>query len=169
MANQVSSRPPPRSPQCWEAQRLRSFPPYQRIRRRPAQASPVCARSRGAALGSRARRARACRSDVCRDGRARWPGRRRWRGRGGRGSVAGPLTVCAVCLPERPRIWGLNDSKKLTPARRERLAEEIAQVAVAIGFCHIPAAKSIASAWRRRCAVPLQAPSPIPGLRPTAC
>lgn len=71
----------------------------------------------------------------------------------GRGSVAGPLTVCAVCLPERPRIWGLNDSKKLTPARRERLAEEIAQVAVAIGFCHIPAAEidriGMASALRR--------------------
>ena len=29
----------------------------------------------------------------------------------GRGSVAGPLTVCAVCLPEDPIIYGLNDSK----------------------------------------------------------
>ena len=29
----------------------------------------------------------------------------------GRGSVAGPLTVCAVCLPENPIIYGLNDSK----------------------------------------------------------
>ena len=34
----------------------------------------------------------------------------------GRGSVAGPLTVCAVCLPDEPRIWGINDSKQLTPA-----------------------------------------------------
>ena len=71
----------------------------------------------------------------------------------GRGSVAGPLMVCAVCLPDEPIIWGLNDSKKLTPARRERLAEEIAQVAVAIGFCHIPAAEidriGMASALRR--------------------
>ena len=40
----------------------------------------------------------------------------------GRGSVAGPLTVCAVCLPMEPRVWGINDSKKLTPARRELLA-----------------------------------------------
>ena len=30
----------------------------------------------------------------------------------GRGSVAGPLTVCAVCLPMEPRVWGINDSKK---------------------------------------------------------
>ena len=44
----------------------------------------------------------------------------------GRGSVAGPLTVCAVCLPMEPRIWGINDSKKLTPARRELLSVKIA-------------------------------------------
>ncbi len=55
----------------------------------------------------------------------------------GRGSVAGPLTVCAVCLPNDPRVWGLNDSKKLTPARREMLAVRIAEVATAIGMCHI--------------------------------
>lgn len=55
----------------------------------------------------------------------------------GRGSVAGPLTVCAVCLPAQPRIWGLNDSKKLSPARRELLAVRIAEVAHAIGICHI--------------------------------
>ena len=35
----------------------------------------------------------------------------------GRGSVAGPLTVCAVCLPSDPRIWGINDSKQLTPRK----------------------------------------------------
>ena len=56
----------------------------------------------------------------------------------GRGSVAGPLTVCAVCLPDEPRIWGINDSKQLTPARRELLAVRIAETATAIGMCHIP-------------------------------
>ncbi len=56
----------------------------------------------------------------------------------GRGSVAGPLTVCAVCLPMDPRVWGINDSKKLTPARRELLSVRISEVARAIGFCHIP-------------------------------
>lgn len=56
----------------------------------------------------------------------------------GRGSVAGPLTVCAVCLPLEPRVWGINDSKKLSPARRELLSVRIAEVARAIGYCHIP-------------------------------
>lgn len=56
----------------------------------------------------------------------------------GRGSVAGPLTVCAVCLPDEPRIWGVNDSKQLSPARREILAVRIAETARAIGICHIP-------------------------------
>lgn len=56
----------------------------------------------------------------------------------GRGSVAGPLTVCAVCLPDEPRIRGVNDSKQLSPARREMLAVRIAETARAIGICHIP-------------------------------
>lgn len=55
----------------------------------------------------------------------------------GRGSIAGPLTVCAVALPNDPMIWGINDSKQLTPAKREVLAARIADVAVAIGTCHI--------------------------------
>ena len=59
----------------------------------------------------------------------------------GRGSVAGPLTVCAVCLPDEPRIWGDNDSKQLSPQKRCLLAARIAEVATAIGICHIPAAR----------------------------
>lgn len=59
----------------------------------------------------------------------------------GRGSVAGPLTVCAVCLPDEPRIWGVNDSKQLSPQKRCLLAARIAEVATAIGICHIPAAR----------------------------
>lgn len=55
----------------------------------------------------------------------------------GRGSIAGPLTVCAVALPYDPVILGINDSKQLTPARREVLAAQIADVAIAIGTCHI--------------------------------
>jgi ribonuclease HII len=43
----------------------------------------------------------------------------------GRGPLAGPVIAAAVILdPARP-IAGLADSKTLTPARRERLAEEI--------------------------------------------
>jgi ribonuclease HII len=51
----------------------------------------------------------------------------------GRGACAGPLVVAAVILgPERRRrIEGLADSKLLTPARRERLYEEITTKALA--------------------------------------
>lgn len=87
----------------------------------------------------------------------------------GRGSVAGPLTVCAVCLPMEPRVWGINDSKKLTPARRELLSVKIAEVATAIGFCHI-APKDIDEMGMAVLSVPpLQAPWPIQGSSPIAC
>lgn len=56
----------------------------------------------------------------------------------GRGPLAGPLTVGAVVLPPRPMIIGLNDSKQLTPARREELASRIRQTAVAWDIEHIP-------------------------------
>lgn len=55
----------------------------------------------------------------------------------GRGSIAGPLTVCAVALPYDPQILGINDSKQLTPARREVLAAKVADIALAIGICHV--------------------------------
>ena len=55
----------------------------------------------------------------------------------GRGALAGPLTVCAVALPDDPVIWGLNDSKKLTPARRETVAAQVADVALAVGIAHV--------------------------------
>ncbi len=55
----------------------------------------------------------------------------------GRGAIAGPLTVGAVVLPDEPIIWGINDSKQLTPARREALAGHIAEVAISIGIAHI--------------------------------
>jgi ribonuclease HII len=49
----------------------------------------------------------------------------------GRGPLAGPVTAAAVMLdPARP-IDGLRDSKKLSAAARERLADEIRERAVA--------------------------------------
>jgi len=49
----------------------------------------------------------------------------------GRGPLAGPVTAAAVMLdPERP-IDGLRDSKKLSAAARERLADEIRKHAAA--------------------------------------
>ena len=55
----------------------------------------------------------------------------------GRGALAGPLTVAAVCLPDDPMVLGINDSKQLAPARREVLAARIAEVALAIGIAHV--------------------------------
>ncbi len=55
----------------------------------------------------------------------------------GRGSVAGPLTVAAVALPLEPMVMGLNDSKKLTAAKREQVAVDIRKQALAIGISHI--------------------------------
>src|SRR3978361_179335 len=43
----------------------------------------------------------------------------------GRGPLAGPVVAAAVILDDLKRIKGLNDSKQLTPLRRERLFDEI--------------------------------------------
>ncbi len=43
-----------------------------------------------------------------------------------------------MCLPDEPRLWGINDSKQLSPAKREILAVRIAECARAVGICHIP-------------------------------
>jgi ribonuclease HII len=49
----------------------------------------------------------------------------------GRGPLAGPVTVAAVILdPSKPRIRGLDDSKKLTHAKREALYEKIVERAL---------------------------------------
>lgn len=59
----------------------------------------------------------------------------------GRGALAGPLMVGAVALPAEPVIWGINDSKQLSPARREELAAQIEEVALAIGIAQVEAAE----------------------------
>ena len=51
----------------------------------------------------------------------------------GRGPLAGPVVAAAVILDELQPIKGLNDSKQLTPLRRERLFDEIR--AHALAFC----------------------------------
>ncbi|MGD1147152.1 MAG: ribonuclease HII [Thermoanaerobaculaceae bacterium] len=54
----------------------------------------------------------------------------------GRGALAGPVTVAAVILdPERP-IEGLDDSKRLSPRTRERLAEAIRAHALCWAVVH---------------------------------
>lgn len=58
----------------------------------------------------------------------------------GRGSLFGPVVAAAVILsPDRP-IRGLNDSKLLTPERREVLAERIRERAVSWSVAAVDAA-----------------------------
>ena len=52
----------------------------------------------------------------------------------GRGPLAGPVFAAAVILPENCTIEGINDSKKLTPKKRELLFGEIKAGAVAFGI-----------------------------------
>ena len=51
----------------------------------------------------------------------------------GRGPLAGPVVAAAVILPERQRIAGVDDSKKLTEAKRSFLYDEIMKQAVSVG------------------------------------
>ncbi len=51
----------------------------------------------------------------------------------GRGPLAGPVVAACVILPRDAFINGLNDSKKLTPAKREQLYDEISEKALALG------------------------------------
>ncbi len=57
----------------------------------------------------------------------------------GRGPWAGPVCAAAVILRPRARIAGLDDSKKLSPARREALAPVIKARALAwgVGFASV--------------------------------
>ncbi len=52
----------------------------------------------------------------------------------GRGPLAGPVFAAAVVLPRHCAIVGIDDSKKLSPKKRERLFGEIERGAVAYGI-----------------------------------
>ena len=52
----------------------------------------------------------------------------------GRGPLAGPVVAAAVILPTDHQILGLNDSKQLSEKKRDALAEEIQEHALAIGI-----------------------------------
>ena len=60
----------------------------------------------------------------------------------GRGALAGPVVAAAVILnPEAPLPEGLDDSKKLTAAQRERIAAELKGTALCYGVGLIPPAE----------------------------
>ena len=52
----------------------------------------------------------------------------------GRGPLAGPVCAAAVILPRGLGIDGLNDSKKLTPKKREELYDAICDSALSYGI-----------------------------------
>ncbi|QOX79451.1 ribonuclease HII [Trichlorobacter lovleyi] len=86
----------------------------------------------------------------------------------GRGPLAGPVVAAAVILnPEAP-VEGVNDSKKLTEQRRERLFELIMARALAVGVGQVDAATidqiNILQATRRAMLAAVQALSASPDL-----
>ena len=55
----------------------------------------------------------------------------------GVGPLAGPVVAAAVVLPQRPRLPGLDDSKRLSREARERLAREIYAQAIAVSVAEV--------------------------------
>ena len=51
----------------------------------------------------------------------------------GRGPLAGPVVVASVILPRESMIEGVNDSKKISEKKRERVYEEIIKEAISYG------------------------------------
>ena len=52
----------------------------------------------------------------------------------GRGPLCGPVVAAAVILPKDAHIEGVNDSKKLSEKKREKLFDDIMENAVAVGI-----------------------------------
>ena len=55
----------------------------------------------------------------------------------GRGPLAGPVVAAAVIMPRDNIIEGINDSKKLSPKKREELFEKITQTALAYNITEV--------------------------------
>lgn len=55
----------------------------------------------------------------------------------GRGPLAGPLVCACVIMPKTDLIEEINDSKKLSPKKREELFEQILQTALAYSIIEI--------------------------------
>lgn len=55
----------------------------------------------------------------------------------GRGPLAGPLVCACVIMPKTDLIEGINDSKKISPKKREELFEQILQTALAYSIIEI--------------------------------
>lgn len=86
----------------------------------------------------------------------------------GRGCLAGPVVAAAVIMPTDRAIPGIDDSKQLAPAERERLAEVVRRQAIASSVAAIPAseidASNILEATRRAMSIALGRLRPRPDL-----
>ncbi len=51
----------------------------------------------------------------------------------GRGPLAGPVVVASVILPKESLIEGINDSKKISESKREKIYEKIIEEAISYG------------------------------------
>ena len=52
----------------------------------------------------------------------------------GRGPLAGPVVVASVIMPKDSRIEGVNDSKKVSEKKREKLYDQILEGAISYGI-----------------------------------
>ena len=52
----------------------------------------------------------------------------------GRGPLAGPVVAAAVVLNKKKELEGIDDSKKLSPKRREKLFKEILEMPYGVAF-----------------------------------
>lgn len=57
----------------------------------------------------------------------------------GRGPLVGPVVAAAVILPKNYKLEGLNDSKKLSEKKREKLFSIIMKDAIAVGIGEVSA------------------------------
>lgn len=55
----------------------------------------------------------------------------------GRGPLAGPVVVASVIMPENSMIEGVNDSKKVSEKKREKLYDQILNEAISYGVAII--------------------------------
>ena len=86
----------------------------------------------------------------------------------GRGALAGPVTGAAVILDDQRPVAGLDDSKKLSPRARARLAEQILERALCWAVAHRGPAEidrvNILEATRAAMVEAVQALDRVPGL-----
>lgn len=85
----------------------------------------------------------------------------------GRGPLAGPVVAAAVILSPSTTIEGVDDSKKLSPGRREELYEQLRGQAISIGVGIVPHTVideiNIYRATMRAMAEAISKLTPIPG------